>query len=230
MTNYNDFDREDNIDDRLENGNEESLNEAYDRVSGSGAMPSLEDFLGGDISDHTGSSLDMDGGLGSVIGDPSFSDDPVEEPAGDSAPQPEQPVAPNLKSIINGSYFVSEDFTKKIPFIGFLVLMAFVYICNRNNTEELIKTNMSLRREVRDLRAESITIAGQLMSISKETEVSARVERRQIGVHEQNVPPMYFIIDKFEREDSLMEEILEEPRRDYINDFNDFEDEYKKMN
>ncbi len=234
MTNYDDFDnREDNIDENLENGNVESLNEAYDRVSGNGAMPSLEDFLGGDLDEQSDPFSGEDGGLGSVIGDPSFSDDPVEG-AGDGyiPPEPEAPAPArfNPKSIIDGSYFRSEDFAKIIPFLIFLVLMALVYITNRNVSEALIKTNINLRKEVRDLRAESITIAGQLMNISKETEVSARVEKQQIGVHEQHVPPMYFVIDKFEREDSLVEEMMEMPMREYVNDFNDFEDEYKKMN
>lgn len=234
MTNYDDFDnREDNIDDKMENGNVESLNEAYDRVSGNGAQPSLEDFLGGDFDEQPDPFSGEDSGLGSVIGDPSFSDDPVEgTDGGYNTPEPEEsaPVRFNPKSIIDGSYFRSEEFAKKIPFIVFLVLMALVYITNRNVSEALIKTNINLRKEVRDLRAESITIAGQLMNISKETEVSARVEKQQIGVHEQHVPPMYFVIDKFEREDSLVEEMLDVPKRDYVNDFNDFEDEYKKMN
>lgn len=228
------FDREDNIDNHLENENEDSLNAAYDRVSGSGAMPSLEDFLGGDYSDPVDGSAGIDDGIGSVIGDPELSD-----PFGDVEPEgPDEPSDAetpesarfNPKSIIDGSYFISENFSKKLPFIFFLILMAMVYITNRNITEYQIKRNITLKREVRDLRAESITIAGELMNISKETEVSIKVEEYHLGIHEQNQPPMYFIIDKFERADSLMENLDDTPKRDYINDFNDFEDDYKKVN
>lgn len=233
------FDREDNIDDsNLENENGESLNAAYDRVSGNGAMPSLEDFLGPDYSDPDRDPYKSDDGIGSVIGDPSFSDDPLDDTLDDATAQPDSGAGDvdsqnsrfNPKSIIDGSYFFSEGFSKKIPFIIFLIIMSILYIANRNLAESHIRKNINLKREVRDLRAESITIAGQLMNISKETEVSYKVEKKKIGVHEQSVPPMYFIIDRFEREDSLLKDVIEAPKRDYINDFNDFEDEYKTMN
>lgn len=228
------FDGKDNVDGYMEDENEDSLNAAYDRVSGNGAMPSLEDFLGPDFNDPDSDSSNMNDGLGSVIGDPSFSDEPIDEPADDADdtnPEEDKPNSKfNPKSIIDGSYFLSEGFSSKIPFIIFLIIMSIVYIANRNLAESHIRKNITLKREVRDLRAESITIAGQLMDISKETEVSKKVEQKRIGIHEQNTPPMYFIIDRFEREDSLLDNLIEAPKRDYINDFNDFEDDYKTMN
>ena len=59
--------------DTMTDETDEVLNPDYDRVSGSGEMPSLEEFLGvNHSSDGLGASSDP---FGMVIGDPVYSDD-----------------------------------------------------------------------------------------------------------------------------------------------------------
>jgi len=227
------FDRDDNRDNIMENEDDNSLNSAYDRVSGSGEMPSLEDFLGNDFSDPTNETSAYSDGIGDEFGELRISDEVIEpdDNAGgnlgdddDAEPDKFSPI-----SILNGKFFKSKGFIRNIPFVLVLGVIGLLYIANRNFSESQIARCIRLQKEVRDLRAESITIAGQLMDISKETEVAKRVEVRRIGIHEQNTPPLYFIIDKYVAPDSLRKKDAA-PKRDYINDFNDFEDDFKEMN
>ncbi|MBR4267695.1 MAG: hypothetical protein IKQ46_16785 [Bacteroidales bacterium] len=226
-------DEEDVIDgkDDQEDENEdiELLNEAYDRVSGSGEMPSIDDFFGREDTGDPFSNDIYDDGIGREVGDPEISDDPVvDESDQNSEVEEETETKFGLKSILDGSFISNEKFHSYFKFFLFLVGLAIAYITIRNNAEAIIRKNLLLQREVRELRAESIIISAQLMSISKETEVAKRVETKKLGLHEQKEPPMIFFIEKFERADSLKSK---EPvvKRKYTNDFNEFEDDYKKI-
>ncbi|MBQ5403285.1 MAG: hypothetical protein IIU11_02800 [Bacteroidales bacterium] len=230
----------DKTDENQENENDRQiLNEAYDRVSSSGKIPSLDDYFntGQELGDPFSIS-DTQGGVGKNLGDPEFSsfrfnDDGVnyENEEENQTEEPEagklqEPETFNLKSIIDGSFFVQERFSKIFPFILFLVAIAIVYISNRNIAESLIKRNIVLRQEVRELKAESITIAAELMNISKETEIAKRIAQKQLGIYEQKEPPKIFVIEKFKRADSLKTSVNKKDKN--ANYFKDFEDEFKK--
>ncbi len=230
------FDRDNNRDNIMENEDEDSLNGAYDRVSGSGEMPSLEDFLGRDFNDPSDGVSAYNDGIGDEYGDLRLSDDAIPDPndnmdsaAGENDDDDEGVENFSPMSILSGKFFKSKFFIRNIPFVLTLGVLALVYVANRNFSEFQIGRCIRLQKEVRDLRAESITIAGQLMDISKETEVAKRVIDHKIGIREQNTPPLYFIIDRYEAPDSLKKKDAA-PKRDYINDFNDFEDDFKEMN
>ena len=176
--------------------------------------------------------------LGKSSGDPEFSavnfdekiggdyaeDNPSEE--SESGETTKEPETFNIKSVIDGSFFVQKRFSKIFPFILFLGGLAIVYISNRNIAESLIKRNIVLRREVRELKAESITIAAELMNISKETEIAKRIAQKQLGIYEQKEPPKIFVIDKFKRDDSLKNAADKKDKKG--NYFKDFEEEFKK--
>lgn len=218
---------DDGYDTMTDVADDEALNPDYDRVSGSGAMPSLEDFLGvTHTTDGLGDSADPFGG---VIGDPAFSDNPLggyssQEDEGESGFENDaesdnntdteteaqtQDVKFSIKSVLDGSFFKGERFKRNIPFVGVLFLCAILHIANRNHAESLIRDEINLKREVREYKAESIWIAAKLMGVSKVTEVSYIVEKRKLGIHAPTVPPMEFVIDKFQRADSLQKEEME---------------------
>lgn len=237
------LDRENDTDGQ-ENENEDALNADYDRVSGSGMMPDINDFLGSDYHDPAFGS-EYSEGLGDVVGDPRISDDAIPgfEDGYDSSagidgedqmefgqqPEPEpEDIKLSFRTLMDGSYIKSEAFGKMFPYMILVIFCCILYIANRNVAEGLIGKEVALKREVRELRAESITIAAQLMSISKETEVARRVEDKQLGIHELKSPPLYFVIDKYVPVDSL-KDAYKVKEREYNNDFNDFEDEYKRI-
>lgn len=102
-----------------------------------------------------------------------------------------------VRSFLDGSVVTQEKFVSKLPFIFLLFVFALAYIMVRNSAESLIKKQIMLQGEVRELRAESITIAAKLMNISKETEVFARIESKGIPLKEQKETPKYFTVEKF---------------------------------
>jgi len=95
-----------------------------------------------------------------------------------------------LKTIIDGTILTNKSVVKQIPFIIFLVVLALFSITNRNFSEKKINEVNVLRKEVRELRANSITIASEFMEISKQTTIYKEIKRRNIDLQEATAPPM----------------------------------------
>lgn len=94
-----------------------------------------------------------------------------------------------LKDFLTGSVLTSETVSKQLPYILFLSFLAVFYIANRYRYEKLVRNEKNLQIEVRNLRAESITTAAQLMFISKQSEVAKLCEIRGLELKESVVPP-----------------------------------------
>jgi hypothetical protein len=107
--------------------------------------------------------------------------------------QPEKPkekkASLGLKDFLTGSILTSDSVSKQFSYILFLAFLAFFYIGNRYRYEKLVKKEKTLQIEVRNLRAESITTASQLMFISKQSEVAKLCEKRGLELKESVVPP-----------------------------------------
>ena len=98
-------------------------------------------------------------------------------------------IKKSLKTLIDGTFLMNKTFTKNIWFLLFLVSLAFVYIGIRNKVEKKVNEISELRKEVRNYRSSSITLASELMQISKQTEVLKEVQKRNIGLMEATEPP-----------------------------------------
>ncbi|MBR4324207.1 MAG: hypothetical protein IKP73_01625 [Bacteroidales bacterium] len=219
---------DDDVDTMTEETEDMALNPDYDRVSGSGEMPSLDDFLGvNHSSDGLGASSDP---FGNVIGDPVYAgvgyaaggeegygygvdaedNDSVDSDTDDEEVEPElQNVRFSMRTVMDGTYFRGSQFAKLYSFIALFIVLAVLHVANRNNSEGFMREERDLKQEVREYRAESVIITANLMGMSKVTEVSSLVKKRQLKIRAVQKPPMQFVIDKFIREDSLTQELVE---------------------
>jgi hypothetical protein len=188
----------------------QSLNGAYDRVSSTGQPPVMDGYFSEGGAYLTGAETGKaapdsefsvsDSDTGSVADTETDTSGAAEKPEVES-----EDAKLTFKSVLDGSLFTRKMFEKIFPYICFVGLLFVLYIANRNVAESLIRRNIVLKREVRELRAESIIIAAELMEISKETEVATRIEKKQLGIYVQKIPPSVFYVDKFQRVDSLKE-------------------------
>jgi len=102
----------------------------------------------------------------------------------------------SIKSIIDGSLLTVRSVVEQIPFILFLVLLALIYIANRYNAEKIVRQINSLKTEVKDLRAEEITTASELMNLNRPSNVQNLVEENQLGLKLSNDPPFKIVKKK----------------------------------
>lgn len=94
-----------------------------------------------------------------------------------------------LKDLIDGTILTRQVMTNQLPFIIFISMLAGIYIGNRYHAEKVIRDMAKLQTEVKDLRAQAITTASELMFISKQSEVVKMVKENQLGLEEALEPP-----------------------------------------
>jgi|SRR5690554_2878062 len=92
-------------------------------------------------------------------------------------------------SILDGSLLSKDKVSNQIPYTLFLAFLALIYIGNKYRYEKLIREGQKVQVEVKNLRAESITTAAQLMHISKQSQVARMVEKKGLGLEASVVPP-----------------------------------------
>jgi hypothetical protein len=96
----------------------------------------------------------------------------------------------NVKDWMDGSVLTRKGIVRQLPFILYLSFLATIYIGNRYHAEKVVRNLTKLQTEVRDLRAESITTASELMFMSKQSEVIKMVEANQLELKESVKPPV----------------------------------------
>lgn len=78
---------------------------------------------------------------------------------------------------------------KHLNFLGFCVVLCFLYIGNRYANEALIHKIDRAKIEVTKLRHKSITVSSQLMAISSPSQVQRIVDKKHLGLEFSNDPP-----------------------------------------
>lgn len=92
-------------------------------------------------------------------------------------------------SILDGTILSKGNVSGQIPYTLFLAFLALIYIGNKYRYEKLVREGQNVQIEVKNLRAESITTAAQLMHISKQSQVARMVDEKGLGLVESVVPP-----------------------------------------
>jgi hypothetical protein len=95
----------------------------------------------------------------------------------------------SLKELITGNVLKQKAIVKQLPFIIFIVVLAMLYIANRFHAEHLLRETAKLQEELNELRAESITVASELMYSSRQSQVIKLVEENELGLKEARTPP-----------------------------------------
>lgn len=102
----------------------------------------------------------------------------------------------SLKGIIDGSLLAGTAIVRQLPFILFLVLLAVIYIGNRFHAEKMVRKTVYARDEVKNLRAEQLTTASELMNHSKPSTVEDMVKQRGLGLEQSTKPPYKIVVKK----------------------------------
>ena len=85
---------------------------------------------------------------------------------------------------------------KNLGYIMLVTLLAVIYIGNRFNAEKITRETTRLLKEVRDLRAESLSTSADLMRVSKQSEVYRMVRESGLNLEELKTPPYKLLVDK----------------------------------
>jgi len=99
----------------------------------------------------------------------------------------------SLRDLLDGNVLTRKAVLKQTRFILLLVLIAFISIANRNHAEKTVIRLNRLQNDVKEMRAESITISSDLVRISRQSEVVRLLKRYELGLEENLEPPKKLI-------------------------------------
>ena len=94
-----------------------------------------------------------------------------------------------VRNVLNGSLLTRGIILKNIGFVIWLTFLGIVYIGNSYHAEKVALSILNLQREVKELRAESITTASELMRLNRQSKVMQMVKDSRLDLKESAEPP-----------------------------------------
>lgn len=101
-----------------------------------------------------------------------------------------------FKGLISGTVISDTIILKDVRYTAMIVLLAIIFIANRFNAERVEREISALEQEVRDLRAESLSVSADLGSVSRQSEISDLVKERGLGLEELREPPYRIVVNE----------------------------------
>ena len=101
-----------------------------------------------------------------------------------------------IKELLSGSMVSEKLILKNLGYISLIAFLSAIYIANRFHAEKITRETTRLQREVKDLRAESLSTSAALMYISKQSEVFSMVREKGLNLEELKTPPYKLLVDK----------------------------------
>jgi len=101
-----------------------------------------------------------------------------------------------FKGLISGTVISDSIILKDVRYTAMIVLLAIIFIANRFNAERVEREISALEQEVRDLRAESLSVSAVLGSVRRQSEISDLVKERGLGLVELREPPYRIVVNE----------------------------------
>lgn len=101
-----------------------------------------------------------------------------------------------IKELLSGSMVSEKIILKNLGYISLITILAALYIGNRFHAEKITRETTKLQREVKDLRAESLSTSADLMYISKQSVVFSMIKDKGLDLQELKSPPYKLLVDK----------------------------------
>ncbi len=104
-----------------------------------------------------------------------------------------------LRDVINGNFLTKKFFQKQYGLLIMIAILLFMYVDNRYYCETQQVKVIELKKQIQDVKYESLTISAQLMELSRQSNVLTKVKERGLNLAETDTPPVVI-------KDSVVEE------------------------
>ena len=101
-----------------------------------------------------------------------------------------------VKELLSGSMVSEKIILKNLGYVALITLLTAIYIGNRFHAEKITREMTKLQKEVKDLRAESLSTTADLMYISKQSTVFNLVKEKGLNLEELKTPPYKLLVHK----------------------------------
>jgi len=94
------------------------------------------------------------------------------------------------RDILNGNILTKKFLQKQYGLLIMIAILLFLYVDNRYYCETQLAKEIRLKKEIQDLKYESMTISADLMTISRQSNVLNTVNSRGLNLIETYTPPI----------------------------------------
>jgi cell division protein FtsL len=101
-----------------------------------------------------------------------------------------------LKGLISGTFLTEKLILNNIRYALLLAALGIIFIANKFGAERMQRQITVLEQEVRDLRAESLTVSAELGGVSRQSEIIDLVKERGLGLEELREPPFRIVVNE----------------------------------
>jgi cell division protein FtsL len=99
-----------------------------------------------------------------------------------------------LKGLISGTFISEKLILNNLKYAILLAVLGVIFIANKFSAEKVEREIIVLDQEVRDLRAESLSVSAALGSVSRQSEIIDMVKERGLGLEELREPPYRIVV------------------------------------
>jgi hypothetical protein len=99
-----------------------------------------------------------------------------------------------IKELLSGSMVSEKIILQNLGYIALITFLTAIYIGNRFHAEKVTRETNRLSREVKDLRAESLSTSADLMILSRQSEVYRMVREKGLNLEELKTPPFKILV------------------------------------
>lgn len=101
-----------------------------------------------------------------------------------------------LKGLITGTLITERLILNNMRYALLLAVLGIIFIANKFGAERMERQITVLEQEVRDLRAESLSVSADLGGVSRQSEIIDLVKERGLGLEELREPPFRIVVNE----------------------------------
>jgi len=101
-----------------------------------------------------------------------------------------------LAELLNGRFFESDLFVRNKLLLFIIFLMFVANITVRFKTAKVLREVDNLERDVKELRAHSISVAADVIKLTRPSEILDRIKNSNLGLEPSKEPPRKIYVDK----------------------------------
>jgi len=101
-----------------------------------------------------------------------------------------------MKGLISGTFITERLILNNMRYATLIVFLGIILITNKFQAERTNREIGILEQEVRDLRAESLSVSAELGGVSRQSEIIDLVKERGLGLEELREPPYRIVVNE----------------------------------
>ena len=101
-----------------------------------------------------------------------------------------------IREVLNGRFFESEWFRRNRILLLMIFFLLFINISVKYKSEKVIREMTALEDSLIELRSRSISIAAEVIKMSRQSVIIERVKKSGIELETSKVPPRKIYVEK----------------------------------